>query len=246
MPVRAHLGLATFAVVCSLAVACLAWTHVRGSGKPATEKREVGAFTAVSVASGIHAEIALVENLLRQDLTAVEEAEALQRLADEQKYTQDQLSGIIGKARNTISEILSLNRLPQEIRDECRGNAAVPRKTLIEISRKKQARAMTTEWSKYKEKLQKQQEGRTKKKKTEETPEQTFEWLSKFTDQISVLDASAWTDENKNVLHDLLVALDDAIQTLLEVPEPTPAPEPGPTPSAPAPSDPTPRAKKKT
>jgi len=36
---------------------------------------------------GNHAEIALVENLLRQDLTTVEEAEALQRLKDDQQYT---------------------------------------------------------------------------------------------------------------------------------------------------------------
>ena len=55
---------------------------------------------------GNPSEIALVENLLRQDLTAVEEAEGLQSLMSEQKYTQEQLSGVIGKARTTLSEIL--------------------------------------------------------------------------------------------------------------------------------------------
>ena len=39
---------------------------------------------------GNYAEIALVENLLRQDLTAVEEAEALQSLMNDRQYTQDQ------------------------------------------------------------------------------------------------------------------------------------------------------------
>ena len=53
-------------------------------------------------------EIALVENLLRQDLTAVEEAEALKRLMDEQNYTQEQLAGVIGKPRTTINEMLML------------------------------------------------------------------------------------------------------------------------------------------
>jgi ParB family chromosome partitioning protein len=60
---------------------------------------------------GNYSEIALVENLLRQDLTAVEEAEGLQSLMIEQKYTQEQLGGIIGKAQNTLSEILSQNFL---------------------------------------------------------------------------------------------------------------------------------------
>ncbi len=46
---------------------------------------------------GNYAEIALVENLLRQDITAVEEAEALQSLMNERQYTQDQLGAIIGK-----------------------------------------------------------------------------------------------------------------------------------------------------
>jgi ParB family chromosome partitioning protein len=80
-----------------------------------------------------YAEIALVENLLRQDLTAVEEAEALDRLMTEQNYTQEQLGAIIGKARTTVGDILTLNKLPQAIRDECRGNTAVTRKTLITI-----------------------------------------------------------------------------------------------------------------
>jgi ParB family chromosome partitioning protein len=62
---------------------------------------------------GNHAEIALVENLLRQDLTPIEEAEALDRLIKEQSYTHEQLAGMIGKARNTLTEILSLHRLPR-------------------------------------------------------------------------------------------------------------------------------------
>jgi len=55
---------------------------------------------------GNDSEIALVENLLRQDLTAVEEAEALQRLKVERQYTDEQLSGVIGRARTTLSDIL--------------------------------------------------------------------------------------------------------------------------------------------
>ncbi|WP_169728992.1 ParB/RepB/Spo0J family partition protein [Desulfatirhabdium butyrativorans] len=111
-------------------------------------------------------EIALVENLLRQDLTSVEEAEALDRLMKEESYTQEQLGVIIGKARTTVNEILSLNRLPQEIRDECRSNPAVTRKALINIARKKQTRGMLTAWKKFKEKMAKEESGQKGQKKS--------------------------------------------------------------------------------
>ena len=70
----------------------------------------------------------------------------------EQGYKQEELSKVIGKAPSTLSEILSLNRLPQEIRDECRGNRIVSRRILVEIARRKQKRSMLTLYSKYKEK----------------------------------------------------------------------------------------------
>ncbi len=83
--------------------------------------QKIGLTTLPSIfVDGNHAEIALVENLQRQDLTSVEEAEALQRLMNEQNFTQEQLGGIVGKARTTVRDILTINRLPQTIRDECR------------------------------------------------------------------------------------------------------------------------------
>ena len=97
------------------------------------------------------AEIALVENLQRQDLTAIEEAEALGRLVDNMKYTHEQAAGVIGKSRQAVTDILTLNNLPQEIRDDCRNNPKCPRQILIEIARKKQARAMLSLYEKYKE-----------------------------------------------------------------------------------------------
>ena len=97
------------------------------------------------------AEIALVENLQRQDLTAIEEAEALGRLVDNMKYTHEQAAGVIGKSRQAVTDILTLNNLPQEIRDDCRNNPKCPRQILIEIARKKQARAMLSLYAKYKE-----------------------------------------------------------------------------------------------
>ena len=56
------------------------------------------AVPAIFIDGGNYAEIALVENLLRQDLNPVEEAEALQNLMDDHAYTQDQLAAIICKS----------------------------------------------------------------------------------------------------------------------------------------------------
>ncbi|MDP2268177.1 MAG: hypothetical protein Q8K46_03315, partial [Deltaproteobacteria bacterium] len=130
---------------------------------------------------------ALVENLLRQDLTSIEEAEALQRLKDEHKYTDEQLSGVIGKARTTISDIMLINRLPLEIRDECRGDQKIGKSVLIEIARKKQERAMTTAYNAYKAKQQKKgtKLGDMMKsrppisRKTVETPGVIIDWVTK-------------------------------------------------------------------
>ena len=62
------------------------------------------------------------------------------------------LVGIIGKSKATISEALSLNRLPQAIRDECRQDPTVPKNVLVEIARKKQERSMLTKFKQYREK----------------------------------------------------------------------------------------------
>jgi len=164
---------------------------------------------------GSPAEIALVENLLRQDLTAVEEAEALQRLKDDQQYTDEQLSGVIGRARTTLSDILLINRLPAEIRDECRGDRKVSKSALIEIARKKQVRGMQTAWTKYKEKKAKAAAGATRKEKAPATPEELIDWVTKANAKLAAIDPAPWTEEEKTALTEALEDLQETIGGLL-------------------------------
>jgi ParB family transcriptional regulator, chromosome partitioning protein len=117
----------------------------------AAENAGLAAVPAVFIDGGNAGEVALVENLLRQDLNPVEEAEALQRLMDEHAYQQEQLAAVIGKSQPAISKSLSINRLPQEIRDECRQDPTVPKNVLVEIARKKQERSMLTRFKKFRE-----------------------------------------------------------------------------------------------
>jgi ParB family chromosome partitioning protein len=62
-------------------------------------------------------EIALIENIQRQNLTPLEIAEGYQRLIAEFSYTQEQLAEVIGKSRTQITNFLRLLSLPQEIKD---------------------------------------------------------------------------------------------------------------------------------
>ena len=70
----------------------------------AARKAGLSTVPAVFIDGANYAEIALVENLLRQDLNPIEEAEALQRLMDAHGYKQDQLVEIIGKSKATITK----------------------------------------------------------------------------------------------------------------------------------------------
>jgi ParB family chromosome partitioning protein len=63
-------------------------------------------------------EFALVENIQREELTPIEEAQALRRLQDELGLTQEALAGKIGKDRATVANTIRLLRLPAEVREE--------------------------------------------------------------------------------------------------------------------------------
>jgi ParB family chromosome partitioning protein len=60
-------------------------------------------------------EIALVENIQRIDLSVIEEAQGYQKLLETNRYTQEQLSVIIGKSRSHIANILRLLLLPEPV-----------------------------------------------------------------------------------------------------------------------------------
>ena len=62
-------------------------------------------------------EIALLENLQREDLTAIEEAKAYKGIIETMKITQDELARRLGKSRSHITNMLGLLRLPQDVQD---------------------------------------------------------------------------------------------------------------------------------
>jgi ParB family chromosome partitioning protein len=65
-------------------------------------------------------ELALVENLQRADLNAIEEAEAYEVLASDHGLTQEEIATRVGKERSTVANALRLLKLPEEVRDTVR------------------------------------------------------------------------------------------------------------------------------
>jgi len=82
-------------------------------------------------------EIALIENLQRKDLDLFEEADGLNALIDLYGYNHQEVSEKIGKARSTITEILSISKVPEKIREIIKTSGVFSRSTIIEIAKQK-------------------------------------------------------------------------------------------------------------
>jgi ParB family transcriptional regulator, chromosome partitioning protein len=112
---------------------------------------KVGLLTIPAIfTTGVPAEIALVENLLREDLTALEEARGLQRLKDEAGYNNNNIAKALGKSASTVSETLSILRLPQRIIEELESHPKTPKRVLVKIATLKDNKKMAGAWRHYK------------------------------------------------------------------------------------------------
>lgn len=155
-------------------------------------------------------EIALMENILREDLTTIEFAEALDRIMKEHNYTQDQLTGIIGKAKSTISEILSLINLPDQIRNECREDPKVSRKALIKIAKKKKPESMLNAYKKHKEKVATPPKPRGPKGGRKSLQEKFTNRYEEFTTFVTEMDFGTLDTSGRN---DLISRIEDLKKT---------------------------------
>lgn len=88
-------------------------------------------------------EIALVENIQRKDLTAFEEAEAYSQLVRFHAYTHESLARRIGKSRTSVTETLSLNSMPEDIKNLCRLADIDSKSLLLQIVRLESPREMS-------------------------------------------------------------------------------------------------------
>ncbi len=80
-------------------------------------------------------EIALVENLQRKDLSPFEEAEAMDSLVKDHRLKHDDLARRLGKSRTSVTESLSLNSMPDKVRELCRLADITSKSVLLQIVR---------------------------------------------------------------------------------------------------------------
>ncbi len=88
-------------------------------------------------------ELALVENLQRKDLTPFEEADALQGLATKCGYTHEELAKKLSRSRTSITESLTLTKIPDGVRNLCRLADISSKSLLLEIVRQTDTQKMT-------------------------------------------------------------------------------------------------------
>lgn len=129
---------------------------------------------AAIITDGDEDEIALIENMQRENLRPMEEAEGLDRLIKLHDYTHDDVAKIIGKSRNRVSELLSILRLPESIKNECRTSDVASKSLLIELSKMNEV-DQAAAWSAAKEgRSLTVQAARAKKQGREEEPDSPF------------------------------------------------------------------------
>jgi len=87
-------------------------------------------------------EIALIENIQRKDLTPFEEADGLQRLAEQFDYTHDDVAKKIGRARSSVSETLMLRTIPESIRKKCMEHGVLSKSVLLQIAKQQTEKKM--------------------------------------------------------------------------------------------------------
>jgi ParB family transcriptional regulator, chromosome partitioning protein len=120
------------------------------------------------ITSGNADEIALIENLQREDLHPIEEARALARLKDKYGYTQEEVGKAVGKDRTTITHLLKLNALPRKIKQESVTSHLVSKSLLIELSKVADSKKQLSLWKDIKERGVTVRQARAKKQDKEQ------------------------------------------------------------------------------
>lgn len=123
------------------------------AGERRLRASELAGVTQVPVILSNHdlREVALEENIQRQDLNALEEAEALSCLAMERGFSHSELAEVIHKSRPYVSNTMALNRLTPEIKQEyLEDGAVVSREIMISIARQESPEKMAALWKRVK------------------------------------------------------------------------------------------------
>ena len=119
--------------------------------------------------AGATDEIALIENIQRENLHPIEEARALANLIEKHGYRQEDAAEVIGKSRPTVNELLRLTSLPSLIQEECR-TFDIPKSVLVALSRMRSEEEQLSAWQEAKRGGMTVQTAKAVKKRTHTEP----------------------------------------------------------------------------
>ncbi len=163
-------------------------------------------------------ELSLVENLLRENLTAIEEAEAVQNLKTKHGYQLEHLSRILGKSVSSISEIISLTNLPAPIKDDCRNDTKIARSILVEIARKQSPDIMMELYRQYRENGLTRNDLRKKTQKEKSAVKSgNFRFIRSSARRLNSIDALSLPRPEKDILINELEKLQENTLKLLTI-----------------------------
>ena len=117
------------------------------------------------------AEIALIENLQRKDLTPYEEAEGLLALKERFGYTHEDIAKKIGKSRSSVTESLIIAALPDEIKNLCQKANINSKSMLLQVSKQSDADSMLQFINRVSEQGMNRDEARKAGKKKQSRPQ---------------------------------------------------------------------------
>lgn len=157
------------------------------------------------------AEIALIENLQRKDLTPYEEAEGLMALKDRFGYTHEDIARKIGKSRSSVTESLIIAGLPDEIKGLCQKASINSKSMLLQVSKQTTPDSMLEFINRVSEQGMNRDEARKAGKKKQSRPQPYIyrhQSSSKdYTVEVKFRRSSVSRDELLQVIQKLLAEL---------------------------------------
>jgi ParB family transcriptional regulator, chromosome partitioning protein len=157
------------------------------------------------------AEIALIENLQRKDLTPYEESEGLLALKDRFGYTHEDIARKIGKSRSSVTESLIIAGLPLEIKELCQKANVNSKSMLLQVAKQSDADSMLEFVNRVSKQGMNRDEARKAGKKNQSRPQPYIfrhQSLSKdYTVEVRFRKSSVSRDELLQVIQKLLAEL---------------------------------------
>jgi len=176
----------------------------------AAKKRNIDKIPGIFF-DGNHEEVALVENMMRENLTPVEEAMAFQKLKENNNYNDDEIASIFGKGRTTITEILSLNSLPDDIKNVCVKRPDISRRELLKIKRIRDAERQKDRFDALVAKYDAMRSGETITPQNRDKVEVASRQVQRLTEKLKNI-REEWDDNDRDNLKDDIINLKQELE----------------------------------